>query len=107
MTTFDDRQKGFEAKYKHDEELRFKVNARRNKLVGLWAAERMGLHGGEAEAYARDVVAADFEKPGDEDVMRKILKDLAQKGVSATAEEVRRKMDRLLDTAKEQIAKQG
>ena len=66
MTFFDDREKGFEAKYKHDQELQFKVFARRNKLLGLWAAQKLGLGGEAAEAYAKDVVKADFSKPGDE-----------------------------------------
>jgi hypothetical protein len=105
MTTFNDREKGFEAKYKHDQELQFKVNARRNKLLGQWAAGKMGLAGDEAEAYAKTVVAADFEKPGDDDVLQKVTKDLAAKGITVAAGDIRKEMERLLGVAKEQIAK--
>src|SRR5918911_909336 len=80
MTTFDKREEGFEKKFAHDEELRFKANARRNKLLGLWAAEKLGLSGAEADAYAKEVVAADFEEAGDKDVQNKVVKDLAAKG---------------------------
>ena len=80
MTTFNEREKGFEQKYKHDQDLQFKVNARRNKLLGLWAAEQMGLSGADAEAYAKQVVQADFEKPGDSDVVAKVVNDLSAKG---------------------------
>jgi hypothetical protein len=105
MTTFDEREKSFEQKFKHDQEVRFKVHARRNKLLGLWAAGKMGLSGAEAEAYAKTVVEADFQKPGDEDVLDKVVKDLSAKGISTGQAEVRREMDRLLETAKEQVAK--
>ena len=84
MTTFNEREKGFEAKFKHDEELRFKVTARRNKLLGLWAAKQMGLDDDAAAAYARDVVRADFEEPGDDDVLRKVLADLVAKSVESS-----------------------
>ena len=100
---FEDRQKGFENKWAHDEELRFKVFARRNKLLGLWAAEKQGLSGAEAEAYARQVVAADFEKPGDDDVFDKVKADLAAKAVDVSDHSLRRTMEELLETAKEQI----
>lgn len=73
MNTFDDRKKGFENKFAHDEELRFKATARRNKLLGLWAAEKLGLSGDAAESYAKEVVASDFEEAGDDDVVRKVL----------------------------------
>src|SRR4051812_10936255 len=96
MTTFDEREKSFEQKFKHDQEVRFKVHARRNKLLGLWAAGKMGLSGAEAEAYAKTVVEADFQKPGDQDVLDKVAKDLSAKGISAGEAEVRREMDRLL-----------
>ena len=102
MTTFDDREKGFEAKYKHDQETRFKVIARRNKLLGLWAADLLGLAGGDAEAYAKEVVISDFEEPGDDDVLRKVAGDLDGKGVPEA--EVRREMDRLVAVAEEQVA---
>lgn len=107
MSTFDERQKGFEQKYKHDQELQFKVNARRNKLLGLWAAEQMGMTGGAADAYAKDVVAADFEKPGDSDVVEKVLKDLKAKGKTTTEPQLRKELDRLLAIAKEQVMKQS
>jgi hypothetical protein len=103
MATFDEREKGFEAKYKVDQELRFKVTARRNKLLGLWAAGKMGISGTEADAYAKEVVAADFDKPGDDDVIQKVAADLKAKGHGADAAEVRRELDRLTATAKEQI----
>jgi hypothetical protein len=107
MTTFDEREKGFEQKYKHDQELQFKVNARRNKLLGLWAAERMGLAGPAAESYAKEVVQADFEKPGDADVIEKVVKDLTSKGVAITEHQLRKELERLLTIAKEQIMKQA
>jgi hypothetical protein len=107
MTTFDEREKAFEAKFKRDQELRFKVRARRNKLLGLWAAEQMGVKGDAAEAYAKEVVAADFEKVGEEDVVARLLRDFAAKGVKHDAAKVHREMERLLAVAKEQAAKQG
>jgi hypothetical protein len=103
MATFDDRQKGFEQKYKHDKELEFKINARRNKLLGLWAAKEMGVPESEAEAYAKTVVMADFEKPGDEDVVQKILGDLKAKGIEMSEHRLRKHMTELLDTAREQV----
>ena len=81
MSGFDDRQKGFENKFKHDQELQFKVTARRNKLVGQWVAAKFGLAGEAADAYAKEVVAADFDKPGDDDVIEKIQKDAGLRGV--------------------------
>lgn len=105
MTGFNEREKAFEEKFKHDQELRFKVNARRNKLLGLWAAGKMGLSAADAEAYAKTVVDADFQKPGDDDVLQKVLKDLTAKGISTNAGEIRKQMDSLFETAKEQIAK--
>ena len=80
MTTFNDREKSFEKKFQHDQELQFKVNARKNKLLGLWAAGLLGKTGADAEAYAKDVVMADFEKPGDSDFIHKLMKDLAAAG---------------------------
>ncbi len=81
MTTFDKREEGFEKKFAHDEELKFKAAARRNKLLGLWAAEKLGLTGAAVDAYAKEVVVADFEEAGDEDVFRKLRKDFDAKGV--------------------------
>ena len=100
---FEKRQKGFEAKWAHDEELRFKVYARRNKLLGLWAAEQLGLKGEPAEAYAKSVVAADFERAGDDDVLEKVGADLKGKDVKISDHMLRLKMDELLETAKRQI----
>jgi hypothetical protein len=106
MATFDDREKGFEAKYKLDQDTRFKITARRNKLLGLWAAERMKLAGPAAEAYARDVVTADFSKPGDDDVIDKVVKDLTDKGVAADAAAIQREIERLTATARDQVLKE-
>ena len=103
MTTFDDREKAFEAKYEHDQELKFKVNARRNKLLGLWAAGLLGKTGDDAEAYAKEVVMADFEKPGDSDVMHKLMKDLAAVGKPMEEHSIRKQSERLADDAKKQI----
>ena len=101
MTTFDKREEGFEKKFAHDEELKFKATARRNKLLGLWAAAELGKTGADADAYSKDVVVADFEEAGDGDVLRKVATDLAGKGV--TEEQVRSKMDELLAEAVKQI----
>ncbi len=103
MTNFNEREKGFEAKFKHDEELRFKVVVRRNKLLGLWAAGLMGLEGEAVEAYAKDVVRSDFEAPGDDDVLRKVLDDLTGKGIEASERLVRKQMNDLLAEAEDQI----
>ena len=100
---FNDREKGFEAKYQHDQETQFKITARRNKLLGLWAAEQMGLGAADADVYAKEVVVADFEEAGDDDVLRKVLSDLADKGVGLDKKAVRKEMDALLATAREQI----
>ena len=101
MTTFEKREKGYEAKFKQDQEFQFKATARRNKLLGLWAADKLGLSGGDADAYAKEVVVADFEEPGDEDVVRKVAGDLEGKGVGA--EEVRGEMERLMPVAAQQV----
>jgi len=106
MSTFDDREKGYEAKFAHDESLRFKAMARRNKLLGLWAAGLMGLSGDEADAYAKEVIRSDFEEAGDDDVFRKVKSDLDAKGVSQPDTEIRRQMDVLLMTAAEQVQKE-
>ena len=100
MTTFDDRENAFEAKFAHDGEMQFKAEARRNKLLGLWAAGLMGKSGDEAAAYALEVVSADFQEAGVEDVVRKVAADLAGK---AGADEVRAKMAELLPVAKAQL----
>jgi hypothetical protein len=103
MTTFDDREKSFEKKFEKDQELQFKVNARRNKLLGLWAAGLMGKSGADAEAYAKEIVMADFEKPGDSDVMHKLMKDLAAAGKPTEEHTIRKQSDRLVDEAKKQV----
>ncbi len=103
MTTFNDREKAFEDKYKHDQELQFKVEVRRNKLLGLWVAEMLGLSGADAEAYAKEVVAADFEEPGDADLIRKIQGDTQPKNIDLSEHRLRKKMDELIAVAKEQI----
>ncbi|TQV80721.1 DUF1476 domain-containing protein [Denitrobaculum tricleocarpae] len=103
MSTFSEREKAFEDKYKHDQELQFKVEARRNKLVGLWAAEQMGLSGGDADAYAKEVVMADMEEPGDDDVKRKILADFSEKSVNISAHQLDKKMEEMIAAAKEQV----
>jgi len=107
MAGFEERQKGQEAKFAHDAELRFKAEARRNKLLGLWAAEQMGLSGDAARDYAAEVVAADFQEAGDEDVFRKIAGDLKAKGTAVTEETIRAKMAELVQTAREQVLAEG
>ncbi|AOG05290.1 MAG: DUF1476 domain-containing protein [Bosea sp. (in: a-proteobacteria)] len=103
MTTFDQRKDAFENKFAHDEELRFKATARRNKLLGLWAAEKLGKAGADADAYAKAVVVADFEEAGDDDVLRKVRGDFAAGGVSVGDDEIRRVMGELLIRAAEEI----
>lgn len=104
MTTFDKREDAFEKRYAHDEELRFKANARRNKRLGLWVAEKLGIPAAEAEAYAKSVVMADFEEAGDNDVLRKVRADLDAKGRNdINDKELRRVMDELLAQAIEEI----
>lgn len=103
MSGFDDREKGFEAKFRLDQESQFKVTARRNKLLGLWAAAQMGKTGADAEAYARDVVAADFTRAGDSDVIEKVVADLKAHNVPVTDAEIRAQLDKLALVAREQI----
>ncbi len=103
MTTFDKRKDAFESKFAHDAELQFKADARRNKLLGLWAAGLLGKQGADAEAYAKEVVAADFEKAGDEDVFAKVRRDFDAAGVQQSDHQLRRTMDELMQTAIEQI----
>jgi len=105
MTTFDEREKEFEARFKHDEELRFKVTARRNRLLGLWAAERMGLAGDGAQAYAKQIVEAEFAG-GDPHVVGKIVADLAAKSQSCTPAQVQFQLDHFAEQAKQQIMKE-
>jgi hypothetical protein len=103
MTTFDDRQKGFESKFALDQEQEFRATARRNKMLGLWAAEKMGLSPESAEQYAQAVVRADFEQPGEEDVFRKVAGDFKGSGLTVSEGELRSKMDELASIAREQI----
>ena len=107
MTTFDKREEGFEKKFAHDEELRFKANARRNRMLGLWAAEKLGLTGDAATAYAKEVVMADFEEAGDNDVLHKVMKDLAAKGVASSEQDIRHTMDDLMQKAVAEIKAKG
>jgi hypothetical protein len=103
MSSFDKREEGFEKKFALDEEQKFKAEARRNKLLGLWVAEKLGITGDAANAYAKEVVAADFEEAGDADVVRKVLKDLGAKGVAITEPQIRVKMDELMAQAVLQV----
>jgi hypothetical protein len=107
MTTFDKREEGFEKQFAHDEDLKFKANARRNRLLGLWAAEKLGLPAAEAAAYAKEVVVADFEEAGDDDVFRKIRKDFDAKGVKESDHQIRRTMDELMAKAIAEIKATG
>jgi hypothetical protein len=103
MTTFDKREEGFEKQFAHDEELKFRAEARRDKLLGLWVAEKLGLSGDAAKDYAKAVVAADFEEAGDADMVRKVMGDLAAKGVAVTEAQIRAKMDELMVQAIVQV----
>jgi hypothetical protein len=103
MTTFDKREEGFEKKFAHDEELRFKATARRNKLLGLWVAQKLGMSGADADAYAKEVVQADFEEAGEDDVFRKVRKDLDAKGAAASDQEIKTQMIDLMAQAVSQI----
>jgi hypothetical protein len=107
MTTFDKREEGFEKRFAVDEELKFKANARRNKLLGMWAAEKLALTGAEAEAYAKTIVMADFEEAGDDDVFRKVRKDFDDKGVKESDHQIRRTMDELMAKAIEALKASG
>jgi hypothetical protein len=103
MTTFDDREKAFESKFAHDQEIEFKAHARRARLAGLWAGEQMGLEGEHLEEYARAVVKSDFEQPGPDDVLRKILLDFQAAHVHLSEAAVRQKMEELLAVARAQV----
>jgi hypothetical protein len=103
MTTFDDRETAFENMFAHDEEMAFRVTARRNKLLGLWAAQKMGLTAEEADAYGKAVVQADFEEAGDEDVVRKVMGDLTAAGIETNDEEVRSAMADVTVEARRQL----
>ena len=104
MSGFDDREKAFETKYLHDQDLQFKVEVRRNKLLGLWVAdELLGMTGDARDAYAKEVISADFEEPGEEDVVRKVMADVEAKGVDFSEHRLRNKMEELMAVAKQQM----
>ena len=103
MTQFDDRQRAFETKFAHDEEMKFRLAARRNRLLGEWAAAKMGLSEEETSSYAKDVVRADFEEAGDEDVIRKVLGDLTAAGIEISDAEIRQTLEHKAAEAKRQL----
>lgn len=103
MTTFDEREQAFENKFKHDEELQFRIFARRAKLIGLWAAEHLGLDGEEAASYARQIVDVDFSEPGHKDIIRRIHEDFEAKGVCISVHRIEKEMEILLEEARKQI----
>ncbi|SFR96397.1 DUF1476 domain-containing protein [Sphingomonas jatrophae] len=103
MTMFDDRERAFETKFAHDEEMAFRINARRNRLVGTWAAELMGLNAAETDAYAKAVVQADFEEAGDEDVIRKLLGDLTSAQVTVDESAIRARLEECTIEARRQL----
>ena len=104
MSGFDDRQKGMEAKHVHEEEMKFKASAKRNKMLGLWAAEKMGMTAEESEQFSKDVIRSDFEEPGDDDVLRMVQEALAKHGIEISATELRAEMDRLMAKAMEELS---
>jgi len=103
MSSFNDREKAFESKFAHDQELKFKATARRNKLLGVWAAEQMGLSGDDAQAYVAEVIRSDLEEPGDEDVFRKVWGDFQAKKVEVSEHQLRRQLVDLMDEAIRQV----
>jgi hypothetical protein len=105
MGTFDDRRKGFEEKFRHEQELSFKITARRNRLFGNWAADRLGLSGGEAEEYVRSVIFSDLQQPGDDDIIAKVEQDLFAKGVAVTPADLRAKLDDFARESQMQVMK--
>jgi hypothetical protein len=107
MTTFDKREEGFEKQFAHDEELRFNATARRNKMLGLWAAGKLGITGADADAYAKEVIVADLEEGGDDDVFRKLRRDFDAKGVNESDHQIRRTMDELMAKAIADIKASG
>ena len=107
MSSIDDRGEAFENKFAHDEALKFKAEARRNKLLGLWAAEKMGKNDAQAAEYAKEVIRSDFEEPGDEDVFRKIREDFDTAAVDQSDHQIRRTMDELMAEAVNQIQNEG
>jgi hypothetical protein len=107
MSQFNDRERAFESKFAHDEEMKFKITARRNRLLGEWAARLMGLSEAESSSYAKDVVRADFEEAGDDDVIRKVLGDLTSAGVEADEAKIREALDHKTVEARRQIMEQS
>lgn len=107
MTNFDDREQAFENKFAHDEELRFKVSVRRNKLLGLWAAGQFGLTGAAADAYAKEVIEADFEEVGEQDVLRKLTADFHARKIAITAHHLERQLQDCADLARRQIMEEN
>ena len=107
MTTFDKREEGFEKQFAHDEELRFKAKARRNRLLGLWAAEKLGLSGADAQTYAKEVVLTDFEQGGEDGVFRKVRGDFDNKGVQQSDHQIRRTMDELMARSVAEVKASG
>ena len=103
MSGMDERSEAYENKFAHDEELRFKAEAKRNKMLGLWAADLLGKQGDDAEAYAKEVVLADFEEAGDEDVFRKVRRDFDEAGVEQSDHQLRRTMDEMMQKAMDQV----
>ncbi|MGQ5701352.1 DUF1476 domain-containing protein [Sandaracinobacteroides sp. A072] len=107
MSTFEDREKAFEARFAHDADKAFRVTARRNRLAGLWAAQKLGLTDVEAEAYAKSVIQADFEEAGDADVVRKLIGDLLMRGIEVSEIEIREMLSKMTDQARHQIESEG
>ncbi len=107
MTTFDERERAFERKFALDEELRFRATVRRNKLLGIWAAEKLGLAGAQSDAYVKDVIRADFQKPGDEDLVAKLREDFDANNVAQSDEQIRLTLVELMATAIRQIEAEG
>lgn len=103
MTMFDEREKASENKWKHDQELRFKITARRNKLLGLWLAGKLGLAGDAAQDYAKSVVVADLDRPGDDDVVEKVMADIKAKGLPIEERKIRKKLIELFEEARKQV----
>ncbi len=103
MNSFDKRKEGFEKQFAHDEELRFRATARRNRLLGLWAAEKLGLSGAEGDAYAKEVVISDLEAPGDNDVFAKVRADFDAKGITQSDHQIRRTMEELMARAIDEV----
>lgn len=103
MSTFDERERSFETKYKRDQEKLFRVTSRRNRLLGLWAARQFGMDAGKAQAYAKEVILSDFDEPGDDDVVRKMLADFESRGIAMDEAGIRKEMSRLMDEAAREV----